>query len=171
MAQLAADRCEKALGLKLLGYRKDPAGDSLMLKCGVALQWAEYTDLGETELSLSGLQRLSRKSLSFAKKGQGMMQFRSHDQRLQITLSAKRSKWTTRLRKDFDTQVDSDANNPEMAAKRLYVDIVMRHEKAKSGGTGMVRRELTFSTSYAELNEFALGLARECGRVPSAHRN
>ena len=141
------------------------AGDSDGIACTVSFESYGEPILGEAQLTRGGLNRMVEKLTSFARKRQGMMQLRSDTQEIDLSLAAKRSKWTQKINVTGLANVPAPAPEAEVADElRVSFGATYRQSHIKAGS---IEHRCGLVCTFDELAAFAAALRAEFEAAPT----
>jgi hypothetical protein len=120
---------------------------------------------GDVNISRGGLTRMMDKLKGFAEKRAGMMQLRSDAQELELSLAARRSKWTQKIRVTGLAGVPEqggDVEGPEEV--RASLGITWRQP---GGAAGSVEHRSGMVCTFDALLKFAADMQAEFDAAPT----
>lgn len=134
-------------------------GDDDSINCRIAFEAYGEPVEGTVPLSAGGLRRMLQRLESFCTKREGMIQLRDEAQALELSLAAKRSRWTEKIRVTGLAGVPKEQDAPVADELRVNVGILLRQENA----TASVEQRAGLVTTFDALAGFVSDLAREAG--------
>lgn len=136
------------------------AGEGDGVVCEVRFEAYGEPIEGEAQLTRGGLTRMVEKLKGFAEKRAGMMQLRSDAQEIELSLAAKRSKWTQKINVTGLAGVPrDDAQQPDVAEElRVAFGATYRQSNAQAGS---IEHRCGMVCSFDAVAEFAQGLQTE----------
>ncbi|MBE7491522.1 MAG: hypothetical protein HS108_07190 [Planctomycetes bacterium] len=163
MAKLAA--ADQTTGLELVLAAPSRAGGKLgdddALPCRVCFESYGEPVEGTVSLTRAGLARMVQRLEAFCDKRQGMIQLRDESQALELSLAAKRSRWTEKIKVTGLAGVPQ-SDIPVAEELRVTVGIVLRQDT----GTASVEQRGGLVSTFDALAAFVADLAREAGLRP-----
>lgn len=117
---------------------------------------------GEVHVSKDGLERMIERLRTFAEKRAGMLQLRSDTRELEISLAARRSKWTQKI--NVTGLAGVPQQQPEETPEELRCSVGVTYRQ--HGGTGNVEHRCGLHCTFDALSEFATTLANELAAAP-----
>lgn len=164
MARLAA--ADGTAGLELVPAQGSRAqgklGDEDALDCRVAFESYGEPIEGHVQLSRGGLRRMLQRLAVFCEKRQGMVQLRDESQMLELSLAAKRSRWTEKIKVTGLAGVPQP-ESPVADELRVTVGIVLRQDSA----TASVEQKGGVVSTFDALAAFVRDLTAESGLEPA----
>jgi len=160
MARLASS--DGTPGLELspapISHAAGGLGDDDVLPCGVRFESYGEPIEGKVNLTRGGLRRMLGRLKVFCEKRQGMVQLRDETQSLELSLAAKRSRWTEKIK------VTGLAGVPQPVAEvsdelRVNVGILLRQDSE----TASVEQRGGQVSTFDALAKFVGDLATEAG--------
>lgn len=141
------------------------SGEADEIACEVKFESYGEPVAGEASLTRGGLTRMIEKLKGFCEKRAGMMQLRSQTRDIEMTVAAKRSKWTQKLNVTGLAGVPSeDKEGDEESSVRVSFGVVYR-EAATAGGA--VEHRSGMFCSFDELDTFARAVESEFAAAPT----
>ena len=141
-------------------------GDTDTVICTVRFEaYGEPID-GEPNLTRGGLTRMIAKLQSFAQKRAGMMQLRSDTNEVEISLAAKRSKWTQKINVTGLAGVPKEEQQDAPVDEELRVSFGATYRQA-SGPAGAVEHRCGMVCTFDALAQFADTLKTEFEAAPT----
>lgn len=140
-------------------------GDSDAVICTISFEAYGEPISGEANLTRGGLTRMIGKLESFADKRAGMMQLRSDTNEVEISLAAKRSKWTQKINVTGLAGVPREDQTEGSVAEELRVAFGATYRQ--SSGSGAVEHRCGMVCSFDALREFAGQLKAEFEAAPT----
>ncbi|MBK8206336.1 MAG: hypothetical protein IPK87_05985 [Planctomycetes bacterium] len=119
---------------------------------------------GELTISHDGLTRMVEKLLSFGEKRAGMMQLRSDTRELEISLAARRSKWTQKINVTGLAGVPNAEAEPEGALEEVRASVGVTYRQ--HGGAGNVEHRCGMHCTFDALIGFAQAISAELAAAP-----
>jgi hypothetical protein len=144
------------------------SGDADEVVCEVKFESYGEPVEGEAALTRAGLTRMIEKLKKFCEKQTGMMQLRSQTQDIEMTLAAKRSKWTQKLRVTGLAGVPQEEQEQEEESS-LRVSFGVAYREAGAAGGAVEHRAGMFCT-FNDLSSFATGIEKEFEAAPTRRR-
>ena len=142
------------------------SGENDGIVCGIRFESYGEPVNGEANLTRGGLTRMIARLRSFAEKQTGMMQLRAETGELEISLAAKRSKWTEKIRVTGLAGVPKEQQpEPEVSAEtRASLGITYRQSNASGGN---VEHRCGMVCTFDVLAQFADKLEAEFASAPT----
>ncbi|MBZ0134842.1 MAG: hypothetical protein K8I27_00550 [Planctomycetes bacterium] len=141
-------------------------GDADGLVCTIRFESYGEPVEGEANLTRGGLTRMIDKLLGFTQKRAGMMQLRSDTNEVEISLAAKRSKWTQKINVTGLAGVPApDQPEPE-ASEELRVSFGATYRQSNAAA-GAVEHRCGMVCTFDALAEFARALKTEFEAAPT----
>lgn len=141
-------------------------GDGDAVVCAIRFEaYGEPID-GEANLTRGGLTRMIGKIQNFADKRAGMMQLRSDTNEVEMSLAAKRSKWTQKINVTGLAGVPKEERNEEPAAEELRVAFGATYRQS-NGPAGAVEHRCGMVCTFDALTQFAESLQSEFEAAPT----
>jgi hypothetical protein len=120
---------------------------------------------GEVGISRASLARMIEKLNNFAEKRTGMMQLRSETQDLELSLAARRSKWTQKIRVTGLSGVPAGADKADAPEEvRASFGITYRQSSAQGGS---VEHRCGMVCTFDALAQFAGAMQGEFDAAPT----
>jgi len=117
---------------------------------------------GELSIPRDSLERMLERLKSFCDKQTGMMQLRTDTQELELSLAAKRSKWTQKLRvSGMNTEDETEPQVDEET--RATLGVVFRQD---TGQGGAAEHRCNMSCQFDALAEFTRNVIAELAESP-----
>jgi hypothetical protein len=142
------------------------SGDDDGIICSVSFEAYGEPVQGEPQLTRGGLNRMVEKLKGFAEKRTGMMQLRSDTQEIEISLAAKRSKWTQRINVTGLAGVPKDDEQEPDAANEVRASFGATYRQSNAQG-GSVEHRCGMVCTFDALNAFADALKAEFAAAPT----
>jgi hypothetical protein len=141
-------------------------GDEDGVACTVRFEaYGEPID-GEAQLTRGGLNRMVEKLKGFAEKRQGMMQLRSETQEIELSLAAKRSKWTQKIRVTGLAGVPKDEQAEDEVPEEVRVSFGATYRQSGGQG-GSIEHRCGKICTFDALSAFAESLKAEFEAAPT----
>lgn len=138
-------------------------GEDDALPCRIAFESYGEPVEGTVSLSGAGLRRMLQRLESFCAKREGMIQLRDEAQSLELSLAAKRSRWTEKIRVTGLAGLPPSQDAPVPEELRVNVGVLLRQENA----TASVEQRGGLVTTFDALAAFVAELGREAGITPA----
>lgn len=136
------------------------AGEGDGVVCEVRFEAYGEPVEGEAQLTRGGLMRMIEKLKSFAEKRAGMMQLRSDAQEIELSLAAKRSKWTQKINVTGLAGVPRDDTQHADVAEELRVSFGATYRQS-SAQAGSIEHRCGMVCTFDAVNGFADALKSE----------
>ena len=122
---------------------------------------------GYATMTRAGLTHLIERLRVFTTRRTGMLQLRTETQTLELSLSAKRSKWTQRIRVTAlkGLKPDDDADKVGGDELRVSFGVLFRHPVEREGAHVTVESRAGLVCSFDSLDTFAGELEEESRKV------
>lgn len=130
--------------------------------CAVRFEsYGEPVD-GEVHIAREGLERMIDRLKAFAEKRAGMLQLRSDTREFELSLAARRSKWTQKINVTGLVGVPADAPDEAPEELRCSVGVTYRQH----GGAGNVEHRCGLHCTFDTLAAFADAITAELAAAP-----
>ena len=140
-------------------------GESDAVVCTISFEAYGEPIEGEANLTRGGLTRMIGKLQKFAEKRAGIMQLRSDTNEVEMSLAAKRSKWTQKIRVTGLAGVPAEDQTEPDVAEELRVSFGATYRQ--SIGAGAVEHQCGMVCAFDALNRFAESLESEFEAAPT----
>lgn len=142
------------------------SGEADGIVCAVRFEsYGEPID-GEANLTRGGLTRMIEKLAGFAAKQSGMMQLRSETQELEISLTAKRSKWTEKINVTGLAGVPREKQEEPQVGAETRASLGITYRQANAAG-GNIEHRCGMVCNFDALQRFADTLKNEYEAAPT----
>ena len=141
-------------------------GDEDGIGCVVHFESYGEPIQGEPQLTRGGLNRMVEKLKSFSEKRTGMMQLRSDTQEIELSLAAKRSKWTQKINVTGLAGVPKEDQPDSDVAEEIRVSFGATYRQSNALG-GSVEHRCGMVCTFDALAAFADALKAEYEAAPT----
>lgn len=142
------------------------SGDADGITCVVKFEAYGEPIEGQPQLTRGGLNRMVEKLKGFAEKRTGMMQLRSDTQEIELSLAAKRSKWTQKINVTGLAGVPREEQPEPDAANEVRVSFGATYRQSNAQG-GSVEHRCGMVCTFDALDAFADALKAEFEAAPT----
>lgn len=130
-----------------------------VLPCRVAFESYGEPVEGTVALSRAGLRRMLARLRLFCDKQQGMVQLRDETQTLELSLAAKRSRWTEKIKVTALAGVPQPVDAAAAEELRVTLGVLLRQDN----GTASVEQRGGLVSTFEALGKFVADLEKETG--------
>ncbi|MCB9893984.1 MAG: hypothetical protein H6839_06040 [Planctomycetes bacterium] len=141
-------------------------GDEDGVECVVRFESYGEPIIGEPHLTRGGLNRMVEKLKSFTVKRTGMMQLRSDTQEIELSLAAKRSKWTQKINVTGLAGVPKEDRAEPDVPEEVRVSFGATYRQSNALG-GSVEHRCGMVCTFDALSAFADALKSEFEAAPT----